>query len=94
MKSYPIDIGFHPYGGRDPPKVAKQQEYNRLARRIETWLNDQLAVRPDGVYGFLNHEIARALGEDRDAVADVVFSIDCGHNGVTLIKRPGDPSER
>jgi hypothetical protein len=43
----------------------------------------------DATWVFNSADIARELFEDPDLVYEIVFSIDCGHNGVTLHK--GDP---
>ena len=92
MKTYPISVSWDPYRGRDERKLRKRAEYNRVANRVETYLNAKLAAEPEGIYQYLSHSIARDLREDYDLVQRVVFSIDCGHNGVTIVK--GDYHEQ
>ncbi|KAF2988815.1 hypothetical protein OGR47_21210 (plasmid) [Methylocystis sp. MJC1] len=87
MKSYPVRVSFDPYRGANPNRLRKSADYNRVAARIEKFLNDQLANEPDDtVRQFFSRTIAADLREDEDLVQRVVFSIDCGHNGVTIVK--------
>jgi tetrahydromethanopterin S-methyltransferase subunit G len=92
MKTYPISVSWDTYGGRDERKLRNRAEYNRVAKRVETYLNAKLAAEPEGIHQYLSHSIARDLGEDYNLVQRIVFSIDCGHNGVTIVK--GDYHEQ
>ncbi|PIB89923.1 hypothetical protein [Caulobacter sp. FWC2] len=87
MTTYPIRIPRQTYSGRDPRKLDKARNYDRAVARIEAHLNAELAKLPDDtIRVFLSAEVARELHEDRDLVYEIIFSIDCGHNGVTLCK--------
>lgn len=87
MKAYPISTTRDYYRGKDPRKREKASEFNRVAARVETYINDDLKDKPtDEVYQYLSHSIARELREDSELVHRVVFSIDCGHNGATIFK--------
>lgn len=87
MKTYPISTDRDHYRGSNPSKQRKAAEYNRIAARVEKYLNDDLSKKPeDAVYQYLSFHVARELGEDADIVQRVIFGIDCGHNGVTIVK--------
>lgn len=87
MKSYPIRMVRRVYRGSDPRKRNKLSEFNRVAGRVEDYLNADLAQQPEhSINSYLSYSIARAIGEDSDLVHDVVFATDCGSNGITIVK--------
>lgn len=91
MKSYPISIARSSYRGSDARKRAKVQNFNRVAGRIEEYLNADLAQQPaDSVNTYLSYSIASSIGEDSDLVHEIVFATDCGSNGITILKGDWD----
>jgi len=87
MKCYPISVIRKSYRGSDARRRVKVQEYNRIAAKVEDHLNADLAKQADdSVTTYLTYHIAADVGEDREIVHDIVYSIDCGANGVTLYK--------
>ncbi|MEX6633419.1 dimerization/docking domain-containing protein [Hyphococcus lacteus] len=87
MRTYPISVSWHPYHGNNEAKKRKAREYNRVAARVEQFLNNDLRSKPDNtIHQYLSDIVAIDLGEDRDIVRSVVSSIDGGSNGVTIVK--------
>ena len=87
MKRYPISAARDYYRGVNARKREKSEEYNRIAAKVESYINKDLQDKPvDDVYEYLSHSVARAISEDYMTVQRIVFSIDCGHNGVTIYK--------
>ncbi|MBO9502584.1 hypothetical protein [Brevundimonas sp. A19_0] len=87
MRSYPIRVPRVSYRGADPRKKWKRDNANRVAGKIETYINDEMKQLPaDSVHVFCSYEIASSIMEDSDMVQDLVFGIDAGSNGVTVYK--------
>ncbi len=87
MKTYPVHVPRDLYGGRDDARRRKQASFNDAAQAIEHYLNRAMEAEPAGnAREFLTADIARALHLDGELVDRIVFSIDCGHNGVTIRK--------
>lgn len=87
MKSYPISMSRRSYRGSDASKRSKVQEFNRVATRVEDYLNGDLARQSEhSVNTYLSYSIASDIGEDSDLVHEVVFATDCGSNGITILK--------
>lgn len=87
MRGYPVHVPIDPYRGRDPRRMRKRDEYNRVAKRIEDYLNADLAKLPDHtIKVYLSYWIALDIREDPKLVKDIVFGIDAGSNGVTICK--------
>lgn len=87
MKSYPISIARQSYRGSDARKRTKVSDANRIAGRIEDYLNQDLATKPDDtIQVYISHSIAREIGEDEEAVRRIIFATDCGSNGITIVK--------
>jgi hypothetical protein len=87
VKTYPIRARLSGYHGSDPRKRRKADEHNRVARRVEDYINKRIESEPeDTIHQFMSQNIAYDLGEDVKLVGEIVFAIDCGHNGVTIVK--------
>ena len=87
MRQYPVSVPRDHYGGSNPSRRRKTQDYNRVADRIENHLNGEVAKWDDDWVGsILNHQVAAAIGEDSELVRRIMFRIDGGHNGVTICK--------
>lgn len=89
MKGYPVTVPGDSYRGRgkDPARARKRDNFNRVASLVEQHINSEMAAEPeDTIRVFLSHTIASAIGEDADLVQRVVFGIDAGGNGVTILK--------
>ena len=87
MRQYPVSVPRDYYSGSNPSRRRKAQDYNRVADRIEKHLNGEVAKWADDMAGsIMSHDVASAIGEDRDLVQRIVFRIDGGHNGVTIWK--------
>lgn len=87
MRQYPVSVPRDHYGGSNPNRRRKAQDYNRVADRVEKHLNGEVAGWADDTAGsIMSHEVASAIGEDRDLVQRIVFRIDGGHTGVTIWK--------
>ena len=82
MVSYPIYVKRSGYSGRDPKKLQKAIEYNRVATMLEEHINAQIKSGKTGV--FLYSTIAREVGLSIECVREILFSVDCGHNGFTV----------
>jgi len=87
MKAYPISTTRDYYRGKDARKREKASEFNRVATKVESYINNDLRDKPtDEIYQYLSYAIARELREDSDLVHRAVSSIDGGHNGATIFK--------
>ncbi|MHB8883594.1 MAG: hypothetical protein ACYC5H_00680 [Methylovirgula sp.] len=87
MKCFPITVPRKHYRGTDARRQRKLNEYNRVVAKVEEHLNADLEQQPnDSVKTYLSYYIAIEIGEDPDLVQEIVYGIDCGHNGVTIVK--------
>ena len=87
LKQYPIRVPGEGYSGADPRKRRKAQEYNRVARLVEQYLNTEVEKWPDDTASsVLSYQVASAIGEDNDLVHRIIFRIDGGSGGVTIWK--------
>jgi hypothetical protein len=84
---YPVEIPRDPYSGHDAAKLRRLAEEDRVAKRIETFLNEQVETMTEASRIFSSGTVAIALGEDAKLVGDLIFRLDCGGNGVTIAKR-------
>jgi hypothetical protein len=82
MAQYPIFVGRSEYRGRDPKKLVKAEQYNRDAAMLEEHINEQIKRGKTG--SFLYSLIAREVGLPEKRVAEILFSVDCGHRGFTV----------
>lgn len=82
MVTYPIHVNRSSYQGNDPKKVAQRITYNRDAKVLEDHINEQIKNGKTGT--FLYSTIAHELEMSRDRVQEILFSVDCGHNGFTV----------
>jgi uncharacterized protein YfaP (DUF2135 family) len=91
MLSYPVSVPGVRYRGADPKKRAKNTNINRIASKIEAFLNADLAKRPsDSITVYISYTVAREIGEDGEIVRNLIFGMDCGSNGVTILKGDGE----
>ena len=87
MKTTPIHIQRKYYGGRDQGRRRRCDRYNEAVAVIEAHIARVMASHAEGERDeFLNFDLARATGLNLELVADVMFSIDCGHNATTVIR--------
>ena len=87
MRQYPVRVGYDRYSGQDRRKREKALEFNRVAEKVEQYINDLVAKWDDVSMGsIMSHQVAAAIREDNDLVHRIIFSIDAGHNGVTIYK--------
>jgi hypothetical protein len=88
MKPYPVHIPRDGYYGCDHRRRRKAEAFNRVAAKVERYINDRAAEFAPGEHAaFYSGTIAIELREDSKLVHDVVFAIDCGSNGVTVFKQ-------
>jgi hypothetical protein len=87
MKSYPVSVHRMSYRGSDKRKVAQMLNYQRVADKIETYLNQELAALPDDtVQVFMSWAVASAIGEDDELVRKIILATDGGSGGITICK--------
>lgn len=87
MKSYPITMSRRSYRGSNARERQKVNEFNRVASKIENYLNADLAARQENcIQVYSSYLIASEIGESSDLVHDIVFATDCGSNGITILK--------
>lgn len=87
MPRYPVSVPRESYGGSNPQKREKNREYNRIAEKVEKHINDYMRDLPENAsHMFTSGSVAIDLREDSKVVQRIIFSIDCGHNGVTVFK--------
>ena len=81
MVELPIYVERHPYRGRDPNKLRNKAEYDRDACLLESYINEKAQ---EGKSRFLYSDIAVDVGMTVGRVSEILFSVDCGHNGFTI----------
>lgn len=87
MKSYPITMSRRSYRGSNPRQRQKINEFNRVASKIEDYLNADLEAREENcIQVYMSYAIASEIGESSDLVHEIVFATDCGSNGITILK--------
>jgi hypothetical protein len=86
MVRYPISVPRDGYRGNAPRRKRKQQRRNEVAKEYEEYLNRKIAETPDETQMFSYASIARELNLFLEDVRDVLFAVDCGHNGLTVQK--------
>jgi len=84
MVTYPIRVERTSYRGADPKKGAKAADYNRDAAMLEEHINAQIRNGKLGVFHYST--IAHEVGLPEKRVSQILFSVDCGHNGFTVVK--------
>jgi hypothetical protein len=86
MVTYPVSVPRDPYRGRNPSRLRKPQDFDRLAEQLERYINERVAKKDDEIQEFLYGFIAIDLGIEQDRVRDVLFGVDCGHNALLVQK--------
>lgn len=87
MKSYPITMARRSYRGSNARERQKVNEYNRVATKIEQYLNADLEAQQENcIQVYMSYLIASNIGESSELVHDIVFATDCGSNGITILK--------
>jgi hypothetical protein len=75
------------YRGADPKGRAKDSNRNRILAKVETYLNNDLASRPDdGIYAYMSFSVVENIGEDSKIVHEIIAFTDGGSNGITVLK--------
>jgi hypothetical protein len=85
MVRYPISIPR--YNGRDPAKLSKAAERDRSAQRIEQYINKEMEECTEERRVFSYGGIAFDLKIPEPDVADILYDIDCGGNGITVSRK-------
>jgi hypothetical protein len=83
MVKPPIRVEREHYRGSDPKRRAKVARYNEDAATLEQHINAQIAKGKRGV--FMYYEISRDTGIPLKRVEEILFTVDCGHNGFTVV---------
>ncbi|HEX2207000.1 MAG TPA: hypothetical protein VHG93_04910 [Longimicrobium sp.] len=86
MKIYPISVPRKPYRGRNDSMRRKVAQYNDDAAVLEEYLNERIEADPAPVQEYLYGFIARDVGMSVARVTEILFGVDCGHNGLTVAK--------
>ena len=87
MTKYPVQVSFDRYSGRDPRKLKRAQNFNRIAALVRDYINSEIEKWPEDTYGtFFGHQVATTIREDNNLVHLVIAGIDGGSNGVTVWK--------
>jgi hypothetical protein len=86
MKVFPIHVPRQRYHGSNASKRRKMIDYNLDAERLEKYINDRTQADPSPIqqyiYGFIAPEVSLPL----ERVREILFGVDCGHNGLTVAK--------
>ena len=86
MPIYPIHVPRSGYRGNNPRFLRKAQRHNEIAKSCEEYLNRKVAEQREAVHVYLYGFMASDLGLKTDEVRNVMFAVDCGHNGITIRK--------
>jgi hypothetical protein len=86
MAVYPLEIPRDLYRGHDPARLRKAARFNALAERLEQHLNSLVEKSNDRSQVFNYGGIAIDLRIDRKEVENVLFGVEAGGNGITIVK--------
>lgn len=86
MRIYPISVPRKHYRGSKDAMRRKVAQYNDDAVALEKYLNERIEADPAPVQDYLYGFIARDVGMSIDRVTEILFGVDCGHNGLTVAK--------
>ncbi len=90
MVRYPVRVPRKDYRGSKANIRLKVAERNRLAQRLEEHVNARIAESDEEVQIYLYYEIARDLNLPIDTVRKILFAVDGGDNGFTVVKAKKD----
>ena len=86
MVAYPVYVPPKKYSGRKENLRREMIERNRIASEIESYINKKVAESDDDKVIIMYDSIAAHLGYPSSLVCDILFPVDCGHNGITITK--------
>ncbi len=95
MISYPVHIYVKPYSGNDHKRINQFRLDCDAARRIREYLNEKMTNQDSMVFTY--SEIAAELGMSEETVRKILFPVDGGHRGITVVNsqraRCSEPTE-
>jgi len=91
MVTYPIHVPRKRYRGTNERLTEKTISYNELASLLEAHINKKIKDGEGEVHQFLYWSLASELNLDEKEVRDILFGVDCGHNGLTVSKPMNKP---
>lgn len=96
MVSFPISVSRDGYRGSDPRRRRKQKRHSEVAKDCEECLKRKIAENPSETQVYHYSSIAHDLNLFVEDVRNVLFAVDCGHNGLTVHKgsEPARPGAR
>ncbi len=83
MVTYPVRINVKQYRGKKQKLQFQYQQKLEIATKIERYLNERMA--DCAVQTFDYFEIAEDLYLCKETVRDILFAVDGGHNGITIM---------
>ncbi len=86
MKVFPIHVPRKHYRGSKEAMRRRVSEYNQDAAKLEAYLNEQIQADPTPIQQYLYGFISPDVGLSVDRVREILFGVDCGHNGLTVAK--------
>lgn len=86
MVAYPVRVPRNSYGGWNESKRRKRDEENSIAEKLEKYINKKIEDSNERVQTFLYGEIACDTGYPRDIVEKILYGVDAGGNGFTVVK--------
>ena len=89
MVRYPISVRRSSYRGHTRNGLQKAAEYNRDAAMLETHINDQIRNGQTGIFSYSTS--AREVGLSVERVTEILFTVDCGHTGFTVVSNSNEP---
>ncbi len=84
------------YRGAKAAIRRRTDEYNRIAAELERHINERIRSQEGETQTYLYYEIATETGYPLERVREILFGVDCGHNGFTVRKKEspgGAPSD-
>jgi hypothetical protein len=88
MIVYPLKVPLDPYRGRNLARLRKAERFNALAERLERHINLQVQQSDDRIQIFYYGGLALDLGIPENEVENVLFGVEAGGNGITIVKGP------
>ncbi len=87
MVKFPVHVTRDGYRGANQSRRAKAQSHNETAAALEAHINRQLESQTEPIKSYSYSILAHETRIPREVVARMCFSIDCGHNGFTVIRK-------
>ena len=86
MVRYPVTAPMKIYQGANEKRLRQAREHNEIADDLVRYVNATFEADGADQQEFLYSDIARKTGYTLETVRDILFAVDCGHNGLSVFR--------